>query len=214
MNLIERLEILFSENFKSSLPGEEAQSKMSPPQRFDLLKNEIDYVEAAVSIFIYKKRNEYYFPLIKRTIGNNNDKHSGQISLPGGKFDKTDSDLRQCALRELQEELGIYQGQVKSVGELSELLIPVSNFRVYPFIFYSEISPVFNPQVSEVQYVLEINLHDLLDPANIKIGEIILESGLRLDKIPYFNLNSHKIWGATAMILNEFRNVCLDLKTK
>lgn len=214
MSLLGKMELLSSENFNSSLPGEKAQHEMSPPYRFDLLKNELDYKDASVAILMYKKDNEYFFPLIKRTSGNHNDKHRGQISLPGGKFDKSDFDLSECALRELREELGIGMDHIKPLGHLSELLIPVSNFRVHPFIFFSEETPVFNPQIEEVQYVLEINLDDLLEPSNIKKGEIILESGLRLDNIPYFQLNDHKIWGATAMILNEFKNVCLKLKTK
>lgn len=210
MSLLEKIELLLS----SGLPGGKAHDEMSPPYRFELLKHETDYVDAAVVILLYKKENEYFFPVIMRTSDNHNDKHRGQISLPGGKLDKTDQDLSECALRELHEELGIEREYVTPVGVLSELLIPVSNFRVYPFIFYSENTPVFSPHVREVQYVLEINLKDLMDHSNIENGEIMLDSGYRLDKIPYFKLNDHKIWGATAMILSEFKNVCLELKTK
>ncbi|MGE5354769.1 MAG: NUDIX hydrolase [Deltaproteobacteria bacterium] len=211
MELIEQLDLFFKSE-ACSLPGYKSQNQMSPPHRYDLLKYVSGYVDAAVAILLYKKNDDYYFPVIKRTSGNYN--HSGQISLPGGKKDDSDVDLAECALRELEEELGIGSNTARISGQLSELLIPVSNFRVQPYVFITDQTPDFKPQLSEVEYIIEVNMNDLMDDSNIKNGKITLQSGFILDNIPYFYINSHIIWGATAMILSEFKNVCINLKTK
>jgi 8-oxo-dGTP pyrophosphatase MutT (NUDIX family) len=211
MEFPEILESLFLDH-RFDLPGEFVQHEMSPPHRYDLLKYKHEYADAAVAILIYKKDNNYIFPVIKRTTGNQT--HSGQISLPGGKMDTSDNTFEECAIRELQEELGIKSENIRTVGRLTTLLIPVSNFRVHPFIFVSDEVPFFYPQQTEVEYVIEVNIKELLDDLNVKNGQIELNSGLILDNIPYFYLNSHIIWGATAMILSEFKNVCKNIKTK
>ena len=195
------------------MPGMASHKEMSPPYRHQLFMKNTLYKDAAVAVLLYKKDNDHYFPLIRRPSGNPNDKHSGQVSLPGGKLDLIDTGFADCALRELKEELGLDKQNIHKLGELSELLIPVSNYRVRPFVFSTGDNLVFYPQESEVQYVLEIKLDELLNTCNIETGEVVLDSGMRLPDIPYFCLNDHKIWGATAMILNEFKNVCSDLKT-
>ncbi len=192
------------------LPGKEVQYQMAPPERPYDYPDYNNFNPAAVSILLYNKNNEIYFPLIQRTHNNLNDKHKGQISLPGGKLDNMDSDLYDCALRELEEELGIKNQNVNLVGKLTELYIPVSNFNVYPYVVYSDNSINFVPQPEEVQYVLEIPLRSLVDENRIKTGKIDLGNGVQLTDIPYFLLNNHIVWGATAMILNEFRDVIAD----
>ena len=193
-----------------TLPGKEVQYQMAPPGRSHDHPNHNDFKLAAVSLLLYNKQNEIFFPLIQRTQNNFNDKHKGQISLPGGKFDDSDSDLYYCALRELEEELGVEKHKIKPVGSLTDLFIPVSNFKVHPYVVYSDINVKFVPQPSEVQYILEIPLKDLLDQNKMKTGKIILDNGMELNDIPYFSLNDHVVWGATAMILNEFKNVITD----
>ena len=211
--MIKEIERIFTTSKLSSLPGMTAHIEMAPPYRHQLFMKNAQYKDAAVAMLLYKKGNDLCFPLIRRTSGNPNDKHSGQISLPGGKLDAGDAGFADCAVRELKEELGIEKLNISLMGELSELLIPVSNYRVRPFIFSTVENPVFYPQESEVQYVLEVKLEELLAPGKIETGEVELDSGIRLPDIPYFNLNDHKIWGATAMILNEFKNVCSNIKT-
>jgi 8-oxo-dGTP pyrophosphatase MutT (NUDIX family) len=172
-----------------------------------------EFKDAAVAILLYLRNNEVYFALIQRTYNNYNDKHNGQISLPGGRLDISDNSLLDCALRELEEELGVLKSQVNPLGRLTDLYIPVSNFKVQPFIVFSKNNINFTPQPSEVDYVLEIELKDLFDENNLKMGTIKLDSGVELQDIPYFNLNNHIVWGATAMILNEFKIVLNNIKT-
>lgn len=206
------IEDLFQNGIKVDMKQDKTQLLMSPPTREIYLKNTTNYIDAAVAILIYKKDDGFYFPLIKRA-SNDKDKHSGQISLPGGKFESADYNLLDCSKRELQEEIGVNTEKISYIAELNELLIPVSNFKVHPFIFLSDSLPNFSIQTSEVKELLEIKFEDLANNKNSKIGEVELTNGFKLGNVPYFLLNSHKIWGATAMILSEFKNVCTKLKT-
>lgn len=199
---------------RNKLPGLEIQVQMIPPGRPKGFPKDKNYIDSAVTILLSKRGNDIYFPLIQRTSNNQNDKHKGQISLPGGKYESVDKTLLNCALRELEEELGVDKSQVNILGELTELYIPVSNFKVQPYVVFSENNFNFVPQPKEVEYILEISLKDLLDNKNLKKGKIDLESGMQLQNVPYFDLNEHVIWGATAMILNEFKNVISNIKTK
>ena len=191
----------------------DAMAQMAPINRQLKYPDKNNYSYSAVALLLYEKDDELYFPLIKRTSHNKNDKHRGQISLPGGKYDKEDQTLLNCAMRELEEELGVDKTNISTLGELTKLFIPVSSFMVQPFVFYSDNYSHFAAQESEVEYILEVKLKDLLDDRNVKKGEIELISGRKINDIPYFNLNNHIIWGATAMILNEFKNVAISYKT-
>ena len=144
------------------------------------------------------------FP-IERTSGNTI--HSGQIGLPGGKYEKSDVDRTTTALRETSEELGVDCDQVEIVGHLTELYIPVSNFKVLPVLGFCEKRPVFRLNRFEVEQVIEMPVQQLLLKDNMRKFEL-----QRADfKIiaPYFEAKGHKIWGATAMILSELRELFL-----
>ena len=191
----------------SPLPGKRIQYVMAPKERNESDIAKTAYQDAAVSILLYEKENELYFPLIRRA-KNQNDKHTGQISLPGGRYEENDGDFFQCALRELSEELGINTKSMEKLGQLTDTYIPVSGYKVHSFVLYNDKEMHFTPQAGEVEYILEIKLKDLLNEKNIKTGEIEC-CGRIANDIPYFLLNNHKVWGATAMILNEFRHVIL-----
>jgi 8-oxo-dGTP pyrophosphatase MutT (NUDIX family) len=133
--------------------------------------------------------------------------HSGQISLPGGRHETYDHDLMQTALREAQEETGMDPGKVKIIGRLTELYIPPSNYLVQPFIGYTPEAPVFTPQPEEVEKLIEIEANQLLDKNNVVQKEISV-GGNRFT-VPSFLIRGTTVWGATAMILNEFREILL-----
>ncbi len=214
MNRVSIVDKLISDFSSIDLPGLSAQLEMAPPHRHDLLRNEIEYIDASVAILLFKRSEEYYFPLIMRTSDNGSDRHRGQISLPGGKFEDSDANLEFCAERELKEELGLHEANISCIGALTPLLIPVSNFKVHPFIYLSEKEYEYSPQPEEVEYIIEVKIDDLIENGNSKIGEIELYSLHKLIGIPYFEFQNNKIWGATAMILSEFKNVLLNIKTK
>lgn len=197
------LEILLQQLQEAELVGFEAQKIYAPPYRSLLSQEEIlakNPKYAAVNILLYQKNGAWHFPLIHRT-HNENDRHSGQISFPGGKKDDADADFAETAVRETWEEIGVQTSQINILRELSPIYIPPSNFFVYAFLSVTEISPDFNHQINEVQEILEIPLSLIKNLPNPPFTmELPRTNGY---KVPFFEFQNHKIWGATSMILSE-----------
>ncbi len=93
---------------------------------------------------------------------------------------------------------------IRLLGELTPLYVVVSDFVIHPIVGYLPAHPQFVPQPSEVAEVIEVRLADLLDE-QVKVVERWTLSGVEVD-VPYYRLNGHVIWGATAIILSEFEN--------
>ena len=196
------------ENLKKGL---DAQLLMAPYRKEHLRNNKWLIPDnpkiAAVQILLYTKQESIYFPLMKRT--EYNGPHSGQISLPGGKQEEFDLNLEETAKRETEEELGINRKSMNSLFSLSDLFIPPSNFMVTPYLSYINESPIFSPDDNEVHEILEVPLSDLMDNKLVKSKKIKHSSSIIVDT-PYFELQNQIVWGATAMILSEFKQLLLN----
>jgi 8-oxo-dGTP pyrophosphatase MutT (NUDIX family) len=128
-------------------------------------------------------------------------RHGGQVSLPGGVIDPGET-FEQAALREAHEEVGLSQEQVRVLGALTPLDIPVSGFRLHPIVGASETRPRLTPAHGEVARILEIDVDELLAPDCL--GHTPRErDGVTL-MVPGFHVHGVEIWGATAMVLAEF----------
>lgn len=127
--------------------------------------------------------------------------HRGQISFPGGRRDPEDLSFKDTALRETCEELGICEN-IETLGSLSTYYIPPSHFNVYPYVGYIDHQPDFSPNSDEVAEVFAFGLHQLLDQS-YKFTEKRSFNGYRFN-VPYYLVNQHKVWGATAAMLSEF----------
>ena len=191
----------------AELLGENAHKIYSPPYRpvfsyEDILTRNPKL--AAVNILLYLKDNEWHFPLIVRSI-NENDRHSGQISLPGGKREKDDPDFAYTAKRETSEELGIDEHYVRIIREMSPIYIPPSNFYVHSFVSYTKKNPEFFLQETEAVELIEFPISSLLSlPDQPKIMALPSTKGY---EVPVIDFNGYIIWGATSMILSEFSNL-------
>ena len=191
----------------AELLGENAHKIYSPPYRpvfsyEDILTRNPKL--AAVNILLYLKDNEWHFPLIVRSI-NENDRHSGQISLPGGKREKEDPDFAYTAKRETSEELGIDEHYVRIIREMSPIYIPPSNFYVHSFVSYTKKNPEFFLQETEAVELIEFPISSLLNlPDQPKIMALPSTKGY---EVPVIDFNGYIIWGATSMILSEFSNL-------
>jgi len=191
------------------LPGKPFQLKMSSQRRIREMMSGIDTtraVRSSVLLLLYPSanRDSLLFSLIQRP--EYDGVHSGQISLPGGRFEPEDTSYAATALRESREEVGIDPETVDLIGELSELYIPPSNFVVYPFVGYAEERPSFLPDKKEVEKIIEAGLNDLMEDSNIKTKRIHVRSGITVTA-PCFVIEGNIIWGATAMMLSEFREI-------
>ena len=180
-----------------------------PPQREAWVKLALQRPDppkkaAVLCCFFPDQEGITHFALIKRQASKH--AHGGQYALPGGRREESDSSNWETALREAEEEVQIIQDRVHYVRDLQSLYIPPSHFEVFPFVGYLDQPPALKPQLSEVAAVYPIPLARLLNPENL--GEIpITTSYMKQQPVPAFNLDGHMVWGATAMMLAELREL-------
>lgn len=158
---------------------------------------------SAVMIGLFQKEQYWHFLAIRRT--EDGRAHSGQIAFPGGRLEPTDQDLWDTALRETEEEIGLGQEFVRPIGNLSPIYIPVSNFRVFPFVTHIHRDANLKASDREVQEILEVKLADILQPS-AKIQTEVTSPALpnQKKKVNAYRLNEETIiWGATAIMIAE-----------
>ena len=195
----------------NDLPGKESHQKMRViyDQSIELPFSKINSTQAAVLILLYLADNEIYFFLTKRT--DELKHHKGQISLPGGTQEGNEK-LIDTALRETQEEIGINKTSISIIGTITPLFVPVTGFMIYPFIGYSlnKLNP--KPDPVEVATIFSVNISDLLNKENRTTEQRNIR-GYDV-QVPYFKLNDYQVWGATSMILSEFRDLIKFINEK
>lgn len=200
-------ENLLKEKLKKGLPGFEAHQSMSPIDR--PIKgmpnfNIESYRKSAVLICCYPYQNEVYTALIKRKAYEG--VHSAQFGFPGGRYEEQDVYLEQTALREAEEEVNIVSNEVNIISGLTEVCIPVSNFIVYPFLSTVQKRPNFIPDKTEVDFILELPIIEIQNNSNIATSKVVAGNGLKLE-VPCFKFNNHIVWGATALMLAELKEL-------
>ncbi|WP_218598667.1 CoA pyrophosphatase [Polaribacter sp. NJDZ03] len=191
----------------TELGGLNAQFKLAPKIR---LKYDADKITennprkaAVLALFYPNLKNETCFLLTQRA--SYKGIHSAQISFPGGKKDKTDSNLLKTALRETFEEVGVAEESIEIIRELTDVYIPPSNFLATPFLGYANQQPNFNLNY-EVEQTIEVLLRDLLCETNftaIKMNTSYMDNV----EVPCFKLVGYIVWGATAMMLSEIKEL-------
>lgn len=193
----------------SQLPigGLTSQFKLAPKIRKQFSEDHISAQQpkkAGVLALFYPNNNkETYFLLTKRASYNGT--HSAQISFPGGKFDKEDGDLKNTALRETFEEVGVVKSDIAVIKEMTNVYIPPSNFLVTPYLGISNYAPNFVIN-HEVEELIPVSLDDFLNKTAISTT-VLSTSYAKEITVPCFKLNSYIVWGATAMMLNEIREL-------
>ena len=157
---------------------------------------------------VYERDKKSYFVLIERV--KSTGKHSGQIAFPGGRSEKTDPDHAFTALRETYEEVGVPIEQQEVVMAGTPLYIPPSNYMVHSYLAFAKARPTFTPQKSEVNRIIEVPLSHLIDDSNI--SAVTLSTSYMSDvEVPCFEFNEVIVWGATAMMLNEYKHMLKNL---
>ena len=200
---------LIKRRLLKELPGWKSQRKMAvmpinavtrlafyPPSNAKL---------AAVAIILFQEDKKLKFFLTRRT--SNVDHHKGEISLPGGAQDKGES-FKDTSLRESEEEIGI-NISLELIGKLTPLYAPVSGFLIHPYVWYSKDKPSTTINENEVESIHDIDLDELQDDTTLSTKSIKVK-GLIVD-VPSFHFDSCISWGATAMILSEFKDTLVEL---
>ncbi len=191
------------------LPAESSQFKMMPASRMEQMDQYKEAMKqakqsAVLALFYPDRSHKTKFALIQRKAYNG--VHSSQISFPGGKFENNDTNLEFTAKRETYEEIGIHPDNVKIVRELTKIYIPPSNFAVQPFLGLAYKTPNFILQEDEVEALLEVPILDFFNESNV-ITETVSTSYNSRMEVPAFLLNGHIVWGATAMMLSEVKDL-------
>jgi 8-oxo-dGTP pyrophosphatase MutT (NUDIX family) len=184
------------------LPGAVAQYRMAHQLRKNYGVAPDDARRAGVLALLYPIESRLHLLFIQRT-SPANDRHAGQIGFPGGSAEPVDNSPADTALRETEEEVGVYRDSVELLGGLSDLYIPVSNFLVHPYVGFRPERPEFTVQESEVARTLELPLQEFLQPSARQLLDKELGGGLTLTKVPHWVVNQEAIWGATAMMVAE-----------
>lgn len=195
------------------LPAEASQFKMVPPFRHELLRQQKEAIKNAkqagvLALFYPNENNETSFVLILRKTYKG--AHSGQVAFPGGKLETSDISLEAAAVRETFEEVGVSVEHIKVLRSLTEVYIPPSNFYVHPFLGITPKKPKFIKQDDEVEAVIEIKLKHFLDEKCVILKTVKTSYSLEVE-VPAFSLNGHVVWGATAMMLSEIKDLLKQL---
>lgn len=201
---IHTLKIKLAQHLVKELPGKPAQKIMLTKPR-----NPINYSSnsecpnpAAVLILLFPVKQDIRFFLTKRT--NVVQYHKGQISLPGGAWEEGEQ-LWGTALRETNEEIGVREDHIQFIGELTPLFVPVTGFLIHPFVGWVDEEPETSPDPTEVESLFAVSVSALMDQNSCQREEQTIRD--YVFDVPYFLLNKQKVWGATSMVLSEFKTV-------
>jgi len=202
--LIEKLK----NNYDDALPGEKAQNSMLAKPRINVVfpNSEEQAIQSAVLILLYPDKDNINFILTERT--KEVQHHKGQISLPGGSWEKGEH-LPETALRETEEEIGIPAEKIEIISKLTPLFVKVTGYMIHPFIGHIHQRPKITPHPNEVSNVFTVNILELMDPDNQQT-ELWTIRETPVD-VPFFKFGKYKVWGATAMILSEFKQCITDI---
>ena len=123
--------------------------------------------------------------------------HPGQISFPGGRYQREDENLKKTAVRETTEEIGIHANDIEIIGQLNDCKT-ITGYTITPFV--AKISKKeYVRNEDEVAEIFECSVERLMERNNFESKECIKRGEHML--LPYFYVEDHVIWGATARIL-------------
>ncbi|UCE93043.1 MAG: CoA pyrophosphatase [Flavobacteriaceae bacterium] len=189
------------------LGGLESQFKMIPKERkmmnIESIKRANPKKAAVLALFYPDRSNLTNFLLILRASYDGT--HADQIGFPGGKFEEADQDLKITALRETSEEVGIPMEEIKMLRKITDTYIPPSNFIVSPYLGVAKNRPLFKMN-HEVEEIIEVPLKDLLNDKSVSMENLTTSYMKNID-VPCFHLNNRIVWGATAMMLSEIKDL-------
>jgi 8-oxo-dGTP pyrophosphatase MutT (NUDIX family) len=160
---------------------------------------------AGVLLVVYPKDGEYCVLLNKRS--DLVEHHKGEISFPGGAVDPEDENMLATAIRETHEEMGVHPDDIDYLGELDDVRT-ISDFLMYAFVATIPYPYDFKPSDMEVAEVLEVPISHLRTEASLR-SEARLRDGKVRNSATYV-YEGHVIFGATAMVLENFLEVLGD----
>jgi 8-oxo-dGTP pyrophosphatase MutT (NUDIX family) len=162
-------------------------------------RGEVGY--AAVLLAITDNEESPEVILTKRAVHLNS--HSGEVSLPGGKWETSDADLLQTALRESWEEIDLQPSSVEVIGSLSAAYTWQA-IKVAPFVGVVSESIILKPNPNEIDSIFKVPLRFFLEDKRIRTDVFPHPSGQVWS--PAYEFDGYEIWGFTARLMINFLN--------
>lgn len=195
--------------FEKELPGEQSHLSFMPVRgsSMEQIRKGITFRDAAVAIILFHNAENKLCTIVTQR-QQYDGSHSGQISFPGGKKEPEDANLMETAVRECYEEIGVHAGDFELLKELTPLFVPVSKFLITPYVFYAHHHTFdYLPSEREVAAIYELDLQELYQPESLVHIDLMLSSQFTMKQVPHFKQGEILIWGATALILNELKDI-------
>ena len=153
--------------------------------------------------------------LIYTLRSNNVGSHGGEVSFPGGMYEKDDSTLKVTALRESEEETGLNREQVQIIGS-TDTVVSRYNVSGTPYVGIVPADISLNNDSEEIEACFRVPISFLLEDKRYR-NDNINKNGESFF-MPAYKFESFIIWGLTAMMTVDFLNITLDagidLRTK
>jgi 8-oxo-dGTP pyrophosphatase MutT (NUDIX family) len=165
--------------------------------------NSIGLTEAAVLIPIFCKDGEYHILFTQRS--DQVAQHKGQVSFPGGARSETDATLRETALRESREEIGLKSKDAEIVGELDDTPTTTSGYKISPFVAFIPYPYKFILSHYEIAEIFSIPVSALLYKANRKKERYTVGDKVFVNYS--YEYEGRVIWGATARIVEQLLEI-------
>jgi len=167
-------------------------------QQDKLLTQPNQLIESAVLLALCEINGQLAVLLTKRA--SHLKHHPGQVSFPGGKVEKTDSNIVATALREAQEEIGLTHENIKVIGQLHPYQT-ITGFKITPIIAFIDQLQHYQLDKNEVDEVFHVPLSHFL---NIKKHiSINVQHNTGNQAVHFMPYKHHNIWGATAAIIKD-----------
>lgn len=186
--------VCFMQKFTQKVKSFLNQNRMDE----DLWLGDSGQMDRAAAVFFpfYWKNNEPWVLLTKRNEQLKH--HSGQVSFPGGAYETQDKNIKQTALRETYEEIGVSEERIQLWG-LLDGQPSISGFHVTPFV--GEITDVSDLVIdeNEVEKVFGVPFEFFQNDDNRNKHRIKTPWGRK--QYYSFEYKNDVIWGLTAKII-------------
>jgi len=201
------MDFVFNERFiRNKLKDFDSPNRLSMSHEY--------FTNSAVGFLLIPYKDKPYDLVLIRRTKSNTDKHSGEMSFPGGKFDpKLDKSYLDTALRELEEELGIPGNQVDVLGCIDDHLTP-KGFIITAFVAFITPDIKMVKQESEVHEIVKIPITFFANKENFKERTYKLKEDLiGVGKFNYFSPENKKyvIFGATSHLIVKYIDTVYNL---
>lgn len=199
-----------------NLPGTEAQKKMAPSdgnKRASRPPQGIRYHDSAVLILLTRPAfDDKGYQVLLTLRSKDMPTHKGQISLPGGRVERGETDI-DTACREAREEVGIMTSDIDILGRLTNLYIPNSLNYVHPVVACARREPELIPNKREVDEAFFVGLDELDNPETLRTENWVIRNNTY--RVPFWDVHeTTPLWGATAMILSELLELYREFGTE